>query len=139
MTLNYEVSIHGFIVECTHSGKSIIERSFKAFNAHLTRRNTVDAYLRAKLLLRDMMDAVQRREEPAWGTLLNKHRSQSDTEPQGGFDMDDEEESDALDDGFDDDSRSVGTVVPHELERVDEEDEESALAADNVLKVTVHS
>ncbi|KAJ3785861.1 hypothetical protein GGU10DRAFT_312210 [Lentinula aff. detonsa] len=82
-------------------------------------------------LLRDMMDAVQRREEPAQGALSNKHRSQSDTEPRGGFDVDEEEESDALDDDFDDDSRSVGTVVPHELERVDEEDEESALAADN--------
>ncbi|KAF9074708.1 hypothetical protein BDP27DRAFT_1316695 [Rhodocollybia butyracea] len=67
-------------------------------------------------LLRDMMDAAQRRQGPS--VNLKAHR-QSTLEPRG--------EPEALDDEFEDDSRSVGTAVPHELERVDEEDEESAM------------
>ncbi|KAJ3777088.1 hypothetical protein EV361DRAFT_944381 [Lentinula raphanica] len=88
-------------------------------------------------LLRDMMDAVQRREEPTRMTTSSKPRRQSELEPRGGFDIDEEEESDALDDDFEDDSRSVGTVVPHELERVDEEDEDTALADDEPLQAQV--
>ncbi|KAJ3808060.1 hypothetical protein F5876DRAFT_90246 [Lentinula aff. lateritia] len=81
-------------------------------------------------LLRDMMDTVQRHDEPSQNTTSQESRRQSDVEPQGGFDVD-EEETDAFDDEFEDDSRSVGTAVPHELERVDEEDEESASTADD--------
>ncbi|KAJ3853338.1 hypothetical protein EV368DRAFT_39120 [Lentinula lateritia] len=68
-------------------------------------------------LLRDMMDTVQRHDEPSQNTTSQETRRQSDT--------------DAFDDEFEDDSRSVGTAVPHELERVDEEDEESASTADD--------
>lgn len=82
-------------------------------------------------LLRDMMDAVQRHDEPSQNTTSHKTRRQSNVEPQGGFDVDEEEETDAFDDEFEDDSRSVGTAVPHELERVDEEDEESASTVDD--------
>ncbi|KAJ4471977.1 hypothetical protein J3R30DRAFT_3522382 [Lentinula aciculospora] len=82
-------------------------------------------------LLRDMMDALQRREELSQITTSHKTRRQSEFEPRGGFDVDEEEESDSLDDEYEDDSRSVGTAVPHELERVDEEDEESVLTADD--------
>ncbi|KAJ3885021.1 hypothetical protein GG344DRAFT_83216 [Lentinula edodes] len=77
-------------------------------------------------LLRDMMDA-----EPSRNTMSHKTRRQSNVEPQGGFDVDEEEETDAFDNEFEDDSQSMGTAVPHELEGVDEEDEESASIADD--------
>ncbi|KAH7875896.1 hypothetical protein F5879DRAFT_989974 [Lentinula edodes] len=90
-----------------------------------------EAIRREVRLLRDMMDAVQRHDEPSQNTTSHKTRRQSNVEPQGGFDVDEEEETDNFDDEFEDDSRSVGTAVPHELERVDEEDEESASTADD--------
>lgn len=77
-------------------------------------------------LLRDMMDAVQRRQQPDMPS--HKPHRQSTLGPREGFDIDEDDEGD---DDFDDDTQSVGTAVPHELERVDEEDEESAMTADD--------
>ncbi|KAJ2912943.1 hypothetical protein MD484_g7470, partial [Candolleomyces efflorescens] len=47
-------------------------------------------------------------------------------EPAGGFDLEDDEDEEHHDEeeDEDDDARSVSTLVPHELERVDEEDED---------------
>ncbi|KAJ7725938.1 hypothetical protein B0H16DRAFT_1781436 [Mycena metata] len=55
------------------------------------------------------------------GALRQGSTSGHQREPKGGFDDLEEEESEPDDD---DDARSVSTVVPHSLERVDEEDEE---------------
>ncbi|KAJ7902642.1 hypothetical protein B0H14DRAFT_2666979 [Mycena olivaceomarginata] len=50
-------------------------------------------------------------------------REDHEGEPKGGFDVE-EDEGELLDDDDDSDARSVATVMPHALERVDEEDEE---------------
>ena len=50
------------------------------------------------------------------------HRAEQEQEPRGGFDLEDEE--DEREDDEDDDTRSVSTIMAHELERVEEEDEE---------------
>jgi hypothetical protein len=42
-------------------------------------------------------------------------------EPRGGFDMAEEEYRETSDDDGDDDARSMSTVVPHELEHVEED------------------
>ncbi|KAG6898480.1 hypothetical protein C0993_006583 [Termitomyces sp. T159_Od127] len=66
--------------------------------------------------LREMMES-KRREAEAEGEHC--------VEPRGGFDEEEDEEAAAQDDS---DVRSIRTIVPHELERVDEEDEEQLAA-----------
>ncbi|KAG5340641.1 hypothetical protein C0989_000896 [Termitomyces sp. Mn162] len=69
--------------------------------------------------LREMMEIKRREAE-----IGDEHRH----EPRGGFDEEEDEDVPVHDD---DDSRSVRTIVPHELERVDEEDEEQLAAAED--------
>ncbi|KAG6879076.1 hypothetical protein C0992_005356 [Termitomyces sp. T32_za158] len=64
--------------------------------------------------LREMMETKRREVE-----------GEHCVEPRGGFDEEEDEESSVQDDG---DVRSIRTIVPHELERVDEEDEEQLAA-----------
>lgn len=66
--------------------------------------------------LREMVESRRREME-----MEDTHKSHPE-DLRGGFDSEDEGESGHGDD--DDDARSINTVVPHELERVDEEDEE---------------
>lgn len=66
--------------------------------------------------LREMVESRRREIE-----MEDTHKSHPE-DLRGGFDSEDEGELGHGDD--DDDSRSINTVVPHELERVDEEDEE---------------
>ncbi|KAG6888165.1 hypothetical protein C0995_010176 [Termitomyces sp. Mi166 len=68
--------------------------------------------------LREMMETKQREAENE-----DEHRD----EPRGGFDEEEDEEVLVHDD---DEVRSVATIVPHELEPVDEEDEEQLAAAE---------
>ncbi|TFK69330.1 hypothetical protein BDN72DRAFT_615860 [Pluteus cervinus] len=85
--------------------------------------------------LREMMEArryeieLEERQKAALSataTIGRHHR-----EPRGGFDLEDDEVGhEGLSDDDDDDARSIGTVVPHELERVEEEDEEQLAQAD---------
>ncbi|TFK60482.1 hypothetical protein BDN72DRAFT_864318 [Pluteus cervinus] len=80
-------------------------------------------------VLREMMKArryeieLEERQKAtlsATATIRRHHR-----EPRGGFDLEDDEVGhEGLSDEDDDDARSIGTVVPHELEQTEEEDEE---------------
>ncbi|KAK7018571.1 glycosyltransferase family 69 protein [Favolaschia claudopus] len=60
------------------------------------------------------------------GVLRQGSTDRDQAEPKGGFDVEDEEVD--LDDD-DSDAQSIATVIPHALERVDEEDEEEAEGA----------
>jgi len=85
-------------------------------------------------MLRELVES-RRREMEVPGTS----HGHGELEPRGGFDLDNEgdeerevEEGGETDD--DDDARSINTVVPHELDPVEEEDEDQlALAAQDEL------
>ena len=79
-------------------------------------------------LLRDMMDAVRRKDVN--GTVVRKRLRPNDDELHGGFDVDDDEDIIHDDDDMDD-TMSISTVIPHQLERVDEEDEEQLMASNS--------
>ena len=68
------------------------------------------------------------RETAETAHLVHQHthaHAHDSEEPRGGFDMEEDEDyREASDDDSDDDARSMSTVVPHELERVEEEDED---------------
>ncbi|KAK7018655.1 hypothetical protein VNI00_018341 [Paramarasmius palmivorus] len=83
-------------------------------------------------MLREMMDDLQRREwvppqsqpsQPPSLPSLPTQQPSSNEDANGSF-----EDSD--DDG--DDSRSIATITPHELERVDEEDEDAVMAEEEL-------
>lgn len=64
-------------------------------------------------------------------------REDHEGEPKGGFDVEDDE-GELLDDDDDSDARSVATVMPHALERVDEEDEEEEGVVDEIPEDDKH-
>ncbi|TRM68625.1 hypothetical protein BD626DRAFT_482302 [Schizophyllum amplum] len=72
-------------------------------------------------------DEVRRLREVVYVEHRDKHEEEE--ERGSGFDEDDEGEGETMEDD-DDDARSVATLVPHELERVDEVDEEHLENAD---------
>lgn len=77
-------------------------------------------------ILREMMDAVRR---TGLGQGPGKKRLRlTDEDLRGGFDVEEEEEVGSEDEDMDD-AMSVSTIGPHELERVEEEDEEQLLAS----------
>ena len=79
--------------------------------------------------LREMMEERKLgREGTETAHLVHQHSHVLEPEePRGGFDMEEDEEDRETSDGdddSDDDTHSISTVVPHELERVEEEDED---------------
>ncbi|KAJ7594070.1 hypothetical protein C8J56DRAFT_427278 [Mycena floridula] len=68
-------------------------------------------------LLKDMMDVVRRKD------LGAQKRLRGEDHVRGGFDAEDDEEVISEEEDMDD-SMSISTVVPHQLERVDEVDED---------------
>lgn len=95
---------------------------------HVEKIRTLEAALKEQeairhevRLLRDMMDAVRRKDVN--GAVSRTRLRPTDDDLHGGFDMDDDEEI-IHDDEDMDDAMSISTVIPHQLERVEEEDEE---------------
>lgn len=86
-----------------------------------------EAMKREVRTLREMMEERRlEREGSETAHLVHQHTQVLETEePRGGFDMEeDDDERDTSDDDSDDDAQSISTVMPHELERVEEEDED---------------
>ena len=86
-----------------------------------------EAMKREVRTLREMMEERRlERESAETAHLVHQHtHAHESEEPRGGFDLEeDDEDGEPSDDGSDDDTHSISTVVPHELERVDEEDED---------------
>ena len=74
--------------------------------------------------LRDTRTSLASHLDKETAHLVHQHTHDSE-EPRGGFDMEEDKEyRETSDDDVDDDARSMSTVVPHELERVEEEDED---------------
>ncbi|KAG6850355.1 hypothetical protein H0H93_014309 [Arthromyces matolae] len=72
--------------------------------------------------LREMLEMKRR------GAEIYHHQDELRGEPRGRSRFDEEDEDVGVLHDDDDDARSVATLVPHELERVDEEDEEQLAA-----------
>ncbi|KAL0569495.1 hypothetical protein V5O48_012477 [Marasmius crinis-equi] len=116
--------------------QSQLKETQTSLAAHINRIHVLEGALKEQetmrnemTMLRDMMDALQRRGS------LHPPQSQSQAPPSGSAGShapDEDVEMPSGEGEFDeddvDDSRSVGTAVPHELERVEEEDEEAAMA-----------
>jgi hypothetical protein len=86
-----------------------------------------EAMKREVRTLREMMEERRiEREGTETAHLVHQHTHAVESEePRGGFDMEeDDEDRETSDDESDDDTQSISTVVPHELERVEEEDED---------------
>ena len=86
-----------------------------------------EAMKREVRTLREMMEERRIEREGAEAAhLVHQHTHAADSEePRGGFDMEeDDEDREISDEDSDDDAHSISTVVPHELERVEEEDED---------------
>ncbi|KAF5378090.1 hypothetical protein D9615_007607 [Tricholomella constricta] len=106
----------------TQSSLSSHVDKIRALEGVLAEQEAIKREVRA---LREIMETKRRKIE-----IEDEHRARErEQEPRGGFDEEEDEDATAHDDDDDDDdSRSIATVVPHELERVEEEDEEQLAA-----------
>ncbi|CAA7269362.1 unnamed protein product [Cyclocybe aegerita] len=100
-----------------------LHESQSTLTAHLERIRALEGVVdeqenvrREVRALRGLLEERSREEE----LLQRRVREHHEQEPRDGFDEDEEE----MVGDDDDDARSISTVIPHELERVDEEDEE---------------
>lgn len=83
-------------------------------------------------VLREMMTVARRRDlADSRRVNVDKHFRLLDVDLREGFDAEDDEEGTSEDD----DGMSISTAVPHELERVDEEDEEQVQSSDESSKL----
>lgn len=83
-----------------------------------------EAMKREVRTLREMMEEGRLGRDGVETTHHQHSHIHDSEEPRGGFDIEDDEDREASDDDSDYDTRSISTVVPHELAPVDEEDEE---------------
>ncbi|GLB42942.1 putative cell cycle arrest in response to pheromone-related protein [Lyophyllum shimeji] len=119
LTTSALVDIQTQLQETQSSLSSHVDK-IRALEGVLAEQEAIKREIRA---LREMME-TKRREIELEDDRRAREREQ-EQEPRGGFDEEDEEEGSTHDD---DDARSISTVVPHELERVEEEDEEQLAA-----------
>lgn len=106
---------------------------------HVEKIRTLEAALKEQeairhevRLLRDMVDAVRRKDVN--GAITRKRLRTVHDDLHDGFEVDDDEDT-IHDDEDLDDSMSISTVMPHQLERVDEEDEEQLLAESEAPRI----
>jgi len=107
------------------------KREVKALKEEMEARRLEIDIERSKVeeKIRQEVEQVQRGR--SFGRFEDDHgRREGGYVPRGGFDLDDDEIGlhDVLDDD-DDETRSIATAIPHELERVDEEDEDQLVSA----------
>ncbi|KAG5653877.1 hypothetical protein H0H81_009699 [Sphagnurus paluster] len=105
----------------TQSSLSSQVEKIRALEDVLAEQETIKREVRA---IREIMEA-KRREMEIEDERHSRAQAEHEQEVRGGFD---EEEDDAGIHDDDDDARSISTIVPHELERVEEEDEEQLAA-----------
>ena len=119
------------VLEEAFAEQEVMKREVKALKEEMEARRLEIDIERAKVeeKIRHEVEQVQRGR--SFGRSEDDHgRREGDYVPRGGFDLDDDEIGlhDVLDDE-DDETRSIATSIPHELERVDEEDEDQLVSA----------
>ncbi|KAF9463266.1 hypothetical protein BDZ94DRAFT_1259519 [Collybia nuda] len=130
VTASALVDLQNQLQETQSSLTSHVDK-IRALEGVLTEQETIKQEIRA---LREMMELKRRERE-----IEDEKSRLLEDEPRGGFELEEEDDSERReDDDDDDDARSISTVVPHELERVEEEDEEQ-LAAEEAEHSKYHS
>jgi len=119
------------VLEEAFAEQEVMKREVKALKEEMEARRLEIGIERAKVeeKIRQEVEQVQRGR--SFGRTEDDHgRREGGYVPRGGFDLDDDEIGlhDVLDDE-DDETRSIATAIPHELERVDEEDEDQLVSA----------
>jgi len=119
------------VLEEAFAEQEVMKREVKALKEEMEARRLEIDVERAKVeeKIRQEVEQVQRGR--SFGRTEDDHgRREGGYVPQGGFDLEDDEIGlhDVLDDD-DDETRSIATAIPHELERVDEEDEDQLVSA----------
>ena len=119
------------VLEEAFAEQEVMKREVKALKEEMEARRLEIDVERAKVEEKISQEVEQVQRGRSFGRTEDDHgRREGGYVPQGGFDLEDDEIGlqDVLDDD-DDETRSIATAIPHELERVDEEDEDQLVSA----------